>query len=458
MKKTIRPSSRVVKLTPHHRVPQRIARMTSPRSLAALSAAALTLLLAGCGASNFTTPTAVATAPVPLAAHGIKGTVHGGQQPVAGSTIQVYAAATTGYGAAAIPVGPSSQTATDGTFSTGTINCTTGTYLYILATQGDAGAGNNVNLRLFTPLGLCDNVNNLTNAVINEITTVAGAYALGGFMTGPTSLATTSTNTNGLALAFADVNQLVNIATGLPSGPTLPAGATLPVTEINTLADALATCINTNGLGGSSNNCSTYFTDSKPAGGNAASETITATLNIVHYPGTVDVADLYNLASGTSPFQPTLSAAPNDFTLAVNYAPTGLVSPSGIAFDSTGAAFITDKGANSLFKLAHAGTITATQATFAAPSAVAVAVDNGIFGLNSTGTTTLRHYATNFSTTYTATSTSTGPTSIALDPNGLVWIAYADNSITSSDAGVFTFTRYTGAGITAPLAIATSAK
>lgn len=62
-------------------------------------------------------------------------------------------------------------------------------------------------------------------------------------MTGPTTLGTSATNAAGLSNAFADVNTLVAIGTGATPGSAVPAGATVPTTEINTLADILASCM-----------------------------------------------------------------------------------------------------------------------------------------------------------------------------------------------------------------------
>ena len=47
-----------------------------------------------------------------------------------------------------------------------------------------------------------------------------------------------------------------------------------------------------------------------------------AAQQIAAYPGN-NVSALYDLVSGTPPFQPTLGSAPNDWTLAVQYAANG---------------------------------------------------------------------------------------------------------------------------------------
>ncbi len=65
--------------------------------------------------------------------------------------------------------------------------------------------------------------------------------------------------------AFNTVNKVVNVGTGTLPGATLPAGATLPTAEINTLADILAACINSpGGVAGDNSACGNLFAAAKP--------------------------------------------------------------------------------------------------------------------------------------------------------------------------------------------------
>ncbi len=93
---------------------------------------------------------------------------------------------------------------------------------YLVATGGKVGANqSNPNLALMTALGPCSNLS-AQPIVINEVTTAASAWALAPFaaneaLTGNINylyLGTSSTNTAGLANAFASVNNLVDISTG----------------------------------------------------------------------------------------------------------------------------------------------------------------------------------------------------------------------------------------------------
>ena len=62
-------------------------------------ASALAVLAAGCGAGNF------ATQPIPGANEvTLSGKVHGGQQPISGATVQLYAVGSTADQSAATPL------------------------------------------------------------------------------------------------------------------------------------------------------------------------------------------------------------------------------------------------------------------------------------------------------------------------------------------------------------------
>jgi hypothetical protein len=169
---------------------------------------------------------------------------------------------------------------------------------------------------------------------IDEVTTVASVYALAQFMAagGGANLGASSTNSQGLANAFATVNNLVNVANGIAPGRSLPSGATAPTAELNTLADLLATCVNSDGTTGE---CGSLFAAATPSGGSAPTNTIDAILDIAQNPGN-NASALYNLVTGTSPFEPTLNSAPNDWTVMVNYVGGGMNHPYGVVIDGQG--------------------------------------------------------------------------------------------------------------------------
>jgi hypothetical protein len=64
-----------------------------------------------------------------------------------------------------------------------------------------------------------------------------------------------------------------------------------------------------------------------------------AAINIAHNPA-ANIAGLYALAMSTPPFAPALSAAPNDWTVAISLTGGGIFSSSGIAIDGAGNAWV----------------------------------------------------------------------------------------------------------------------
>jgi hypothetical protein len=310
----------------------------------------------------------------------LKGNVIGGQNPVNGATVQLYTAASNGYGAAASPLGAAVMTNSGGVFTLGAYTCpaSPNDQAYIVASGGNPGSGSNANLALMAALGPCGNLSGSTFITINEVTTVASAYALSGFMADYAHVGASSTNYVGLQNAMATVNNLVNIATGTaltvtPAYATPATGTTsqtfasvVPQSEINALADVIASCVNTNGVGGSSTNCANLFsssgTNTTTGGVSGTPDTIQAALSIAQNPGS-NVANLYNLATGNPPFPTTLSSPPNDWTVALNFKGGGLGGSSGtndsgsndVAIDGSGNLWITNGRRNTLTELNNLG-------------------------------------------------------------------------------------------------------
>ena len=59
------------------------------------------------------------------------------------------------------------------------------------------------------------------------------------------------------------------------------------------------------------------------------------------------MATLFNLTAANPPFPPTLTIAPNDWTLAVKYSDPSLNSPYGLAIDAAGNVWVTNTSDNS---------------------------------------------------------------------------------------------------------------
>ena len=350
---------------------------------------------------------------------------HGGQSPVKTSTVNLYAAGTTGYGSAATLLA-STSTDTSGNFNiTAPYTCPSGGQIYITAIQGDSGSGNNLNLAMMAALGTCPVTSAIVN--INEVTTVATVWALAPFMTGPTNIGSPSTPQalSGIAAAFADVNTLVNVPTGVTPGLSAPTNATVPTALIYTLANIIAPCINSaGGTAGQMNNCGSLFTQTTIT--TAPTDTITAAMNIAQHPGT-NVTNIYGLAATAPPFQTGLSSQPNDFTLAVTF--TGnMAAPTALAADASGNIWIASKGNSKIVELAQNGTLlsgTGYTNSLNAPSALAFDPSGNLWVTNEF-TSTLSKF--NSSGTPAANSPYTGggmssPIGIAFDSQGNGWIS-----------------------------------
>jgi hypothetical protein len=450
-------------------------------------------LLTGCALQTTAPPdTAAGTS--------LSGRVHGGQQPIVAAHVYLFAAGTTGYGAASKSLLTSGTVGSDslgqyvttdstGAFTiTGDYVCTSGTQLYILATQGNPGLpGNaiNPNLSLMAAVGQCPASGNLQASVpfifVNEVTTVASAYALSGFMTDLAHVSSSGTPLaqTGLAHAFAAVNNLVNLSTGAALATTPAGNGTVPQAEINSLANLLASCVNS--AGASSASCTALFANAQ-SGGVSPADTVTAALNIAHNPG-ANISNLFAIPLPTPPFQPSLSSAPNDFTIALNFTGGGLSQPLGIAIDGTGNVWTASSYGNSTSVFASVNQFNgSTGAALSpdsgyngggisgsnAPSNIAIDPFANVwasgYGINSSGSLGI---VAKFSSAGVPLSPSTGydlpqatnAVASAIDGSGNVWISDIDTSSLfelngSTGAFLSPAAGYSGGGLSAPNAIA----
>ncbi len=197
-------------------------------------------------------------------------------------------------------------------------------------------------ISLLSVLGACPSTGTFAGVIpyinLTEATTVAAAYALSGYMTDATHVSSSASALaqQGIANAFLTVNNLVSITSGQTVPFSVVGNGVPPQATINTLADVLAACVNTDGATSpSSAPCGTLFANAKDLGGNIPSDTATAALNIAHNPG-ANVLTLYNLAVPQPPFQPSLTAAPNDWTIAITFYTDTMAGPYYPAFDAAG--------------------------------------------------------------------------------------------------------------------------
>jgi cardiolipin synthase len=308
---------------------------------------ALSAGLTGCQYSQFSTSD--------RAAHPT-GSVFGGQQPITGNLIQLYAVGTTADGSAAKPLISATVTTSDGTGQTNsnanagnasntfpagyfTINgdytCpSASTEVYLVGTGGNPGLGagtNNADISLMAALGPCGNLSSSTSIVMNELTTIATVAPLSGYMNSYSTVGAGSADAETLQALFSAVNLYANVSSGVVPGPTLPAGFVAPTTAIQTLGDIVAACINSSGgAAGTLTPCGQLFTLATISGHAAPTDTVGAILNILKQP-TTNVSQIYGLLSGTPPFQPTLSSTPSSWALPITTSTTQ-VSYTMLAF------------------------------------------------------------------------------------------------------------------------------
>ncbi len=303
--------------------------------------------------------------------------VHGGQQPIVGAHVYLYAANTTGYGNAAIsllankggtvkdgsgnyyyPTQPASSTQPAGNFSiTGDFTCPSpGSQVYLYATGGDPGLGQGTNaaIGLMAGLGTCGSLSSAPYVVINEVSTIATAYAIAGFAVDSTHVSSSSSSlatATDVPNAFATVTNLESLGRGVAL-PTTPNGnGVVPQTLINTLADILGACVNS--AGPSSTPCSTLFANATN-GISQPGETATAAINIAHNPG-ANVVTLFGLIGTNWAFQPAFELPPNDYTIAITYTGGGLdgrgLAPTGLAIDATGNVWVPNYSTSTVSEL-----------------------------------------------------------------------------------------------------------
>jgi hypothetical protein len=418
----------------------------------------LPLVLTGCTMSS----NAPAT---PEQGVAIQGRVMGGQVPLWGAQLYLFQANTTGYAGPGIAGSTSNASkslltsagnttqdtapgdatfddyyvtsASDGSWAiTGDYTCTGGAQVYLYSLGGGAGTNSysNSGAGLLAALGSCPGTAGSTGntfssglfIVINEVSTVATAYAFAGFATDALHVSSSGTTLakTGIANAFANVTNMETLGTGGGVALTTTAsGGTVPQAEINTLADILATCVNTTAP--SSSACTNLFTNAQTNGstGITPSDTATAAINLAHNPGLTagPLYSFFSLILPTAPFQPTLTSAPNDFTIALNFTAGGIGTPSAIAIDGSGDAWIANNGST---------------ASVTELSPLGVALNSSPFTVGGLQT----------------------PSSIAIDLSGNAWIANDGNpgSITglSSTGTAIGASPFTGGGVNQPGGIA----
>jgi hypothetical protein len=341
--------------------------------------ASTVVLATGCANMATTAPSVNAIG----SAATVGGRLHGGSQPVTGASVTLYYAGRSGYGSGVTQDGYATVAATTTTDSTGsfsfikdaTPNDTTSGKTFSCPISGPgvtlptgvdndplvyviARGGNTLNTPDSTVhndaavflgvFGLCSQISASSFLNLNEVTTVASIAALQQYF----NPVTEAIGTDGIGAAktalvntLGTISNLANVATGTAVASTQLSGSsgngldnvtvtvTSPAATINQIANILAACVNN--ASASATPCTTLFTNAtqpnvvqtdrpyQSAPFPTASDTLQAAYYMLSNPtngSTDNLKNLFKLASAVgAPFQPSLSAAPSDWSISIAY-------------------------------------------------------------------------------------------------------------------------------------------
>ncbi len=423
----------------------------------------LMLGLAGCAALAGCGNGLLAVSATGMERLSVRGRVHGGQQPIAGANIALYAAGATGYGVGAQPLLPGGSviSGADGSFEIADsyVCPSASAQVYLVSAGGDTGSGTNDRAVLMSALGNCGDLATGSFIDMSEVSTVASVYALNQFMTvGSVSVGSSGTNVMGLNHAFAAVANLRDAATGSARALTPAGNGIVPQSKINTLANIVSTCVNT--LGNSAA-CSELFQLATPPGGTAPTDTLAALVNIARNPGW-NVTELYDLEIAQAAFQPSLTAAPKDWTLSLEFSGSGLHQGQLPAVDGLGNVWVPshlDPGVLTEFSptgelLSGAAGVTGGGLSY--PEAVAVDLKGDIWAANE-GTWAISEHTPAGTPLSGSGFTLNGmqyPYAIAVDGMGDVYTADGNNTVAKFNSFGVGQKLITGGGLDVPYAVA----
>jgi sugar lactone lactonase YvrE len=428
--------------------------------------------------------------PAQIASVVIAGSASSGGEPLIGSTLTIYAAS----GAAQEPATVLAQTTVDGAgrFSA-TVSCPSGanpssTLIYAIAAgghMGTAGAADNPAIHLVSALAACDTAS--VSIKVNELTTVAAAYALNAFASGDQI----GGSAPGLPNAVATAGLLVSPNTGEPAAslPGVPSCSTNAppanceaLRKINALANALASCSGAASAGsaacGSLFDCATpgAVVDESgvcvpPSGSTPPADTWLAILNIARNPGTVAIPGLYSLAAKNPAYGPSPTAAPNDWTVSLNFTGGGLSEPTALAIDAAGNVWVANYN-NAVTELSPTGVALSPPGGFSGgglQESFGLAIDSAghVWVCNEQGIAagSVRGSVTELAADGTILSGDNGfaggsvdfPESIAIGLDGHVWVGnFGNSTLTNLDANGAVVSApgvYSGGGLSFPVAL-----
>jgi hypothetical protein len=471
------------------------------------------VVVTGCGVGVQTNE--AVTEPTTAALGKIQGSNFGGHAPIVGARVFVLEATTNGYGAVAKSLLSASyqgttyptmldasgdattgfyyvQTDATGSFNiTGDYACDIGSPVYLYAAGGSPstvpGAQSNAAIVNLAMLGVCTtgNFSSLNFVFINEVSTVAMAYAMAGFAKDSAHIGSSLTNATGLKNAALNAATLYNIQGGPYSGTVNDgeghianlvnpnnSNGTVPQATIDSLANIVANCVDSSNttvgttpaaLAAENTGCRGLFlsTTSNGVTGSATTggatipiDTATAMINLAHYPAGVNLypgsgamdsanpATLYGLPTGVVPYTPQLTAQPKDWTIVLTY--KNIPSPSAIAIDAAGDAYVGTASATAgyITELSAQGAVSATSTT-SVPNLTSLAVSTAsVVWAASSSANNLYQFNSGLGLTNTVASSKTpDPTALAIDLAGNVYV------VGNSGQYPFYISEFTSAGV-----------
>jgi hypothetical protein len=313
--------------------------------------------LTGCGGAANTMTGTVSMPTTPSVPAFFTGAMESGSSPVSGAEVSFYAAGNSGVGVGATNLLGTETVTTDGSgkFSIPDFQCpSSAAQVYLVGRGGSTAAGgSNSAIAMMAALGACGSVSSSTTVAMNEVTTVAAAWALSRFIGTNAAVGASATNATGLSNAFTTAANLADTTKGTAPGPGLPANTKLETAKLNALAAALWNC----NQPVSSTACGKLFSAATGVNG-APADTLDAALNVVRNPGANVAAVFANVAQG--PFAPVLSTAPHDWTLSATFGNCvtgcgGLNLPGSLAIDSMGDVWVANYFGGAASKFSNTG-------------------------------------------------------------------------------------------------------
>jgi streptogramin lyase len=361
----------------------------------------------------------------------------GNSMPVADSTVTLYQAGVSSFGVTPVLQVTTKKTGKNrGKFTMQFRNKPApGAVLYLVATGGNVGGVTNSAIKLVAMLGEAGPSpkepfpHNLIQATVNELTTVAAAYVLSNYIDPPVPLYPNNCDHEYsicdispafLTSAIVSIPNLVDVNTGA-LGSVIDNGNNDP-RRLDTLANALANCVR-----GNAGACTSLFDAANLP--TASTDTFGAIVNINKSPAN-HVNSIFALGS-TGPYLPILTAAPSDWTLALNFAGGGLNDPYGIAIDADGDVWVANFGGNSVTELNSAG-VPSTSSPFTglnSPFGIVVDSASNVWVTNNAGNSVSEITPAGVLVPPFSGGGLNAPKSFAVDEKGNFWIPNGDQIV-----------------------------